>query len=81
VLGALIIEPAQQYFQAQVAAGYTFLIAYGALFLLVILFLPRGIIPTAAEQVTNWRARRRGRELGGGTPRAAEVVDAAKELA
>jgi branched-chain amino acid transport system permease protein len=81
VLGALIIEPAQQYFQAQVAAGYTFLIAYGALFLLVILFLPRGIIPTAAEQVTNWRARRRGRELGGGTPRAAEVVDAAEELA
>ncbi len=81
VLGALIIEPAQQYFQAQVAAGYTFLIAYGALFLVVILFLPRGIIPTAAERITGWRARRPGRELGGGTPHAAEVVDAAEELA
>jgi branched-chain amino acid transport system permease protein len=81
VLGALIIEPVQQYFQAQVSAGYTFLIAYGALFLLVILFLPRGIIPTAAEGIGNWRARRRGREAGGGTPRSAEVIDAAEELA
>jgi branched-chain amino acid transport system permease protein len=81
VLGALIIEPAQQYFQAQVAVGYTFWIAYGALFLLVILFLPRGIIPTTAERITDWQARRRGREVGGGQPRAAEVVDTAEELA
>ena len=81
VLGALIIEPAQQYFQAQVSVGYIFLIVYGALFLLVILFLPRGIIPTAAERISDWRARRQGREVGSGTPRAAEVVDAAEELA
>jgi branched-chain amino acid transport system permease protein len=81
VLGALILEPAQQYFQAQVSVGYSFLIAYGALFLLVILFLPRGIIPTAAERITDWQARRRGREAGGGEPRAAEVVHAAEELA
>jgi branched-chain amino acid transport system permease protein len=81
VLGALLIEPAQQYFQAQVSVGYTFLIAYGALFLLVILFLPRGIIPTAAERIADWRARRRGREADGGEPRAAEVVHAAGEPA
>jgi branched-chain amino acid transport system permease protein len=81
VLGALILEPAQQYFQAQVSGGYAFLIAYGALFLLVILFLPRGIIPTAAERITDLRARRRGREAGGGQPRAAEVGQPAEEPA
>jgi branched-chain amino acid transport system permease protein len=60
VLGGLIIEPSQQYFQQQVSSGYVFLIGYGALFLVVILLLPRGIIPTAAEQISGWRARRNG---------------------
>jgi branched-chain amino acid transport system permease protein len=67
VLGALIIEPAQQYFQQQVSTGYLFLILYGALFLVVILALPRGIIPTAADLITRWRARlagNRGRAHG-----------------
>ncbi len=81
VLGAVIIEPAQQYFQAQVSSGYTFLIAYGALFLLVILLLPRGIIPTAAELTADWRARRRSRNLGGGADLGAEVLDAAANRA
>jgi branched-chain amino acid transport system permease protein len=58
VLGALIIEPAQLYFFPQVGASYVYLIVYGALFLLVILGLPRGIIPTAAELIGKWRARR-----------------------
>ena len=58
VIGALLIEPAQLYFFPQVGASYGFLIAYGALFLLVILGLPRGIIPTAIEFLGKWRARR-----------------------
>jgi branched-chain amino acid transport system permease protein len=58
VLGALIIEPAQLYFFPQVGASYVFLIVYGALFLLVILGLPRGIIPTGAELLGRWQARR-----------------------
>jgi branched-chain amino acid transport system permease protein len=81
VLGALIIEPVQQYFQSQVSSGYTFLIAYGALFLVVILLLPRGIIPTVAELIADWRARRRSRNLGGGADRGAEVLDAAPNRA
>jgi branched-chain amino acid transport system permease protein len=81
VLGALIIEPAQQYFQAQVSSGYAFLIAYGALFLVVILLLPRGIIPTTAELIAGWRARRRSRSLGGRADRGAEVLDAAANRA
>lgn len=60
VLGALILEPTQLYFTQQVTSGYVYLILYGALFLVVILALPRGIIPTGAELVANWRARRSG---------------------
>ncbi len=61
VLGALLIEPTEQYFQQQVSGGYIFLMAYGALFLVVILALPRGVIPTAAELLDKWRARRKDR--------------------
>ncbi|HEY2574742.1 MAG TPA: branched-chain amino acid ABC transporter permease [Streptosporangiaceae bacterium] len=61
ILGALILEPTQLYFTQQVTSGYVYLILYGALFLAVILVLPRGIIPTGAELITDWRARRSGR--------------------
>ncbi len=58
VLGAIIIEPIQLYFTQQ--ASYVFWMLYGGLFLVIILLLPRGIIPTAAEQITNWLQRRSG---------------------
>ena len=58
-LGALIIEPAELYFQQQVSSGYIFLILYGALFLVVILIMPRGILPTAGELITKWLTRRK----------------------
>ena len=62
VLGALILEPAQQYLTLQVSNGYESEILFGALFLVVILFLPRGVVPTASEYITKGRARwRRGR--------------------
>ncbi len=84
VLGALIIEPAQQYFQGQVSAGYLFLMLYGALFLVVILVLPRGVIPTAAEQIGKWRDKRRegdGGLAGHRLAAAGAAPDRAKELA
>lgn len=69
VLGALIIEPAELYFQQQVSNSYIFLILYGALFLAVILVMPRGIIPTVTELITNWLARRKnGRGPAGQVP-------------
>ncbi len=58
VLGALLIEPVRLYFQQQ--TSYIYLILYGVLFLVVIVALPRGIIPTTAERLGQWRARRRG---------------------
>ena len=58
VLGALLIEPAQQYLTQQFTNDYLSQIALGALFLAVIVLLPRGVIPMAGEKVTWWRAQR-----------------------
>ncbi len=68
ILGALILESAQQYFTLQfVSPGY-YLIAYGALFLIVILLLPRGIIPTLADRWNKYQSTRsQQRQQGGGT--------------
>lgn len=57
VLGALILEPAQQYLTLHYNNSYLGEIIWGALFLLVILFLPRGIIPTARERLAARRAQ------------------------
>jgi hypothetical protein len=55
VLGALIIEPAQQYLTSASNSDYLSEILLGILFLAVILLLPRGIIPTASERLTKWQ--------------------------
>jgi branched-chain amino acid transport system permease protein len=70
VLGGLILEPAQQQITLHYTNGYTGEIVFGGLFLLVILFLPRGLLPTGKEWLTKLRARweRRGQSApGGGT--------------
>lgn len=59
VLGALILEPGQQYLNLKITNNYLSEILFGALFLVVILLLPRGVIPTASEKIALWRARRR----------------------
>jgi len=69
VLGALILEPAQQYLTLHYNNSYLGEIIWGALFLLVILFLPRGIIPTASERLT--ASRTRGPAAPAGPPRPA----------
>jgi len=62
ILGALIIEPGQQWFTLQYTNEYLSEILLGVLFLLVILFLPRGIIPTGGELIAKFRARLRQRQ-------------------
>jgi branched-chain amino acid transport system permease protein len=57
LLGALVLESLQQYLTQSVSGTGTYLIAYGVLFLAVILLLPRGVIPTITELLANWRAR------------------------
>jgi branched-chain amino acid transport system permease protein len=58
VLGAVLLEPLQQYLTLQFSVGYLYLIIYGGLFLAVIIFMPRGIIPTAGEWLTSLRSKR-----------------------
>ena len=58
ILGALRVEPAQQYFTLQFSEhGYN-LIIYGALFLAIILLLPEGIIPTLRKYLLRWKTSR-----------------------
>ena len=59
LLGALLIEPAQQWLTLQYTNEYLSEILLGALFLVVILGLPRGVIPTGAEKIAMLRARLR----------------------
>lgn len=49
VVGALLLEPLQQYLTLQFTAAGLSLILFGALFLLVIGFLPQGIVPSLAD--------------------------------
>lgn len=65
ILGALLLEPLQQYLTLQFSVGGLYLIIYGVIFLAVILVLPQGIIPSVA---TRWH-RRRGRPVPNGTTR------------
>jgi branched-chain amino acid transport system permease protein len=79
VVGALIIEPAQQYFTQQFSNSYLSQIVLGAVFLAVIVFMSRGLIPTVGERITSWRAKRSSREAAtvevAGTREAALAVE------
>jgi branched-chain amino acid transport system permease protein len=59
LLGALVLESLQQYFTIQFTNGDLYLVVYGALFLLVLLWMPRGVMPTAGDGLRHLAARRR----------------------
>ncbi len=63
VLGAFILVPTQQWLAYRYGASELYLIAYAAVFLVIILALPRGILPSLQDRV----ARRRDRRLRPGT--------------
>jgi branched-chain amino acid transport system permease protein len=58
ILGAFILEPAQQYFTLQYGQNGYYLIIYGALFLIIIILMPRGIIPTLRDLWYKYMATR-----------------------
>ena len=70
IFGALLLEPYLGWAQQQVTNTYAAQIVLGALFLVVIIFLPRGILPTVGEKLTAIRAsrQRRAAERGTGPP-------------
>lgn len=57
ILGALILVPVQQSIAANPTLTSWYLIIYGGLYLVVILLLPEGILPTARKWLTLWLAR------------------------
>ena len=64
IVGAFILEGGQQYLAYELGGSQFYLIAYALVFLLIMLFLPRGILPTIAER----RRQRVRRSTGGATP-------------
>lgn len=52
LLGALLLESLQQYLTVTYSNGSLYLILFGALFLLVILFMPQGIVVYVRDRVT-----------------------------
>jgi branched-chain amino acid transport system permease protein len=60
VLGALLLEPAQLELAYYVGQVQLYLVLYATIFLVVILLLPRGIVPSVADRVESWRATRGG---------------------
>jgi branched-chain amino acid transport system ATP-binding protein/branched-chain amino acid transport system permease protein len=72
VLGAFILEPLNQitnndfprWFGSGVWGANQRLIFFGALLVLVVLVLPRGIIPSVREIVTRWRESKTMAEVG-----------------
>jgi branched-chain amino acid transport system permease protein len=65
LLGALVLESLQQYLTQTFSSSATYLIAYGVLFLAVILVLPRGVVPGIAHWLERRRARTTPTEAGG----------------
>lgn len=58
VLGAFILIPAQQELNDRLGASSLYLVGYSAVFLVVMLLMPRGILPSLADQARRLRARR-----------------------
>ncbi len=56
VLGAFILVPAQEIFAQSFGASELYLLAYAAVFLVIMLFLPRGILPSIRQRLNRKRA-------------------------
>jgi len=75
IVGALLLEPYLGWAQQAVSNTYAAEVVLGALFLIVIIFLPRGILPTVGEKLTAVRAsrQRRAAERAAGPPPGSPV--------
>ncbi len=71
ILGAFILEPTQQYFTLQFSNNGYYLVIYGALFLVIILLLPQGIVPTLRNY---WQKLLAGRKRSRERPEDADVL-------
>jgi branched-chain amino acid transport system permease protein len=72
-LGALILVPAQQYLAFSQGASQLYLIAYAAIFLVVMLLLPRGILPSLSDLVAARRSSNGAHPAGGSRAEVSEL--------
>ena len=63
-IGALVLVPAQQYMITKLGASELYLVGYSAVFMIVLLLLPKGILPSLRLLIERLRERQRTR---GGT--------------
>jgi branched-chain amino acid transport system permease protein len=64
-LGAFILVPVQQYLAYKLGASQLYLVGYASVFLLIMLLLPRGILPSIEDRLARRRPDPRGRDTGG----------------
>ena len=60
-LGAFVLVPAQQYMIIHLGGSQLYLVGYAAVFVVVLLVLPRGILPSLTDLVVRIRERQRTR--------------------
>lgn len=70
VLGAFILEMAQQWMSYSLGADQFYLIGYALIFLVLMVFLPRGILPTIQSASRRRRMRRDAGRPGPSTDRS-----------
>jgi branched-chain amino acid transport system permease protein len=75
VLGAFLLAPAQQVFAYRFGSSHLYLVAYAAVFLVVILALPRGIVPTLVAAVRRRRPDPAARPRGPDGPHGPDRLD------
>ena len=68
ILGAFILAPSQQYLAYTYGASRLYLLAYAAVFLIIMLFLPRGIITSITDRQFARRRKARADVAGSSTP-------------
>lgn len=61
LVGALLVTPFQQWLDLQFGGQGVNLVIYGALFLAILLLLPRGVVPSLQERWKAWIAARKTR--------------------
>ena len=71
MIGACVLVPAQQWALTTYGATRLYLIVYAAVFVVILLLLPQGILPSLDELATRWRLRTGSRPDVEPTPKRA----------
>ncbi len=58
LVGAVLVEPLQQYLTVQFGGSSLNLILFGSFLLAILIFLPQGIVPSLQSRWTSWKASR-----------------------